>query len=96
MKIGHIVLMTILSLCLVSCSGDGAEDNRVCIVNDSFNVTPDNVADLEAEATSNNLDVQASNGQVAICGNSFDIDATVANGDDELISDFLGKGHYVS
>ena len=93
---GRLVLMTILSLCLISCSGDGTEDNRVCIVNDSFNITADNIDELESEAQSNDLELETENGQVAICGATFDIDATVANGDDELVSDFLAKGSYAT
>ena len=92
---GRLALLTILSLIFISCSGDGSEDNRVCIVNDSFNVTADNIDELESEAQSNDLQLEFDQGQVAVCGTPIAVDATVANGDDELISGFLARGRSV-
>lgn len=91
--IGRWILLAILILFL-GCSGEGSEDNRVCIVNDSFNLTPDNIDEIESEAGSNDLEVEHGVEVIAICGDPVNIDAVVGSDNPEFLSDFLAKGRY--
>ena len=88
-------------LFLLACGPESSEDNRVCIVNDAFNQTPETVAELEeaAEGTDVELSPDATTGtlnegQIAICGTIVDINAIVAGAvpTNDVLQDFLAGG----
>ena len=104
-----IPLATVLALigCGSGGGGDGDssgdyEDNRVCIINDSFNNQPEATLTVTTEADQAALDTietQSDNAPFlkvpAICGDPAAIDAVIQTDELPTLSDFLATGRKV-
>lgn len=93
-----------VAACLLSGCGSGGgddttEDNRVCIVNDSFNNEPQNDLAVTDQAEQAGLDVvdnantnSPTGKSISICGNPVDINAAIGDGSLPDLSQFLASG----
>lgn len=98
----RLALLPLVLFAACGGGGDSSEDNRICIVNDSFNDNSDNSDNHADNSSSTPLAKQieeaglakttAPGGQVAICGTNTAIDAAIQNAEAPQLSDFLTTG----
>lgn len=81
-------------LVLAACGGgsdDKAEDNRICVVTDSFNDNSDH-STIEEQASEAGLTTRSEGLQISLCGASTDIDTAISNAGAPELSEALATG----
>jgi len=89
----RILILALLLLPLLSCGDGDTEDNRICVVDIEPQCSSGD-ATLDDEVETAGLSCDAVGEDIAICGNTVDIDAAISTAG--LLGDTLARGRQVN